>query len=323
MSARAALPTPDLDGPGLPLRPMLDTLRGYWTGATGYQRLLYLGGALLVASGLFHVAVFAAAGGPWAGPVSWRKPIVFGLSGGLTLLSLAWVMTFLPEWRRTGWLLAGTFCLFVPETAWVALQQWRGVPSHFNESTPLDAALFSAAGLLIALIALAVVALTLGTFVSLRAPSSLAWSLRVGMVLLVAGQLFGYLIVANGTAQLAADTGRDPSVFGAAGVMKQPHALALHGIQVLGVLAWLVGFADWSERRRTEVVLAAAAGYTGLVAVSAFQVSSGLAPLDLSLPAGSALVTSTTLLVAAWIAAFVGLRRTVVRQRARRAATLA
>ena len=94
--------------------------------------------------------------------------------------------------------------------------------------------------------------------------------------------------------------------------MKQPHALALHGIQVLGALAWLLLFTEWSERLRLVVVLVAAVCYTGLVAVSAFQVFSGLAPFDLSPTAGLVLGTSAILLVAAWIAALAGLRQTLV-----------
>jgi hypothetical protein len=315
-----AVPLPrTFEGPAALGRAMFDSLRGYWTAAAGYQRFLYLGGALLVVSGLFHVAVFLVAGGSLEGSISWRKPIAFGLSGGLAMISVGWVMTFLPRQPVAGWLLAGLVGLLLPEVAWVDLQQWRGVRSHFNESTPFDAALFSAAGAMIALVALAIVALTLWTFISLRAPSSFAWAIRVGLVLLVAGQLFGYLIVANGSGQPFSEAGREPNIFGAAGVMKQPHALALHGIQVLGALAWLLAFALWSERRRTGVVVAAAAGYSGLVAVSAYQVFNGLAPFDLGLPAALALGTSALLLVAAWIAAFVGLRQTLVPEPARKA----
>jgi len=44
-------------------------------------------GLLLVASGMAHLVVWAVLGGPWEGPVTWRKPILFGISGGLTSLS--------------------------------------------------------------------------------------------------------------------------------------------------------------------------------------------------------------------------------------------
>jgi hypothetical protein len=54
-------------------------------------RFAYRVAAVLFASGLFHLVVFAVDGGPWEGPVSWRKPVTFGLSFGLTLATYAWV----------------------------------------------------------------------------------------------------------------------------------------------------------------------------------------------------------------------------------------
>ena len=54
-------------------------------------RQLVLVGVVLVASGLAHAVAWAILGGPWEGPVTWRKPILFGISGGLTSLSAAWV----------------------------------------------------------------------------------------------------------------------------------------------------------------------------------------------------------------------------------------
>jgi hypothetical protein len=74
---------------------------------TSYQSFLYAVGVLLLASGLVHGVVFLLDGGGWDGPLSWRKPILFGFSFGITVLSLGWVLSFLPRRRRLGWLLAG------------------------------------------------------------------------------------------------------------------------------------------------------------------------------------------------------------------------
>ena len=54
-------------------------------------RLWYLIGLLLIVSGLVHLGVLVVDGGPWDGPVSWRKPFTFGVSFGLSVLSLTWV----------------------------------------------------------------------------------------------------------------------------------------------------------------------------------------------------------------------------------------
>ncbi len=71
------------------------------------QRFLYLAGSLMVAGGLFHLSVFLVDGGPWTGPLSWRKPVTFGISFGLTALAVAWISGFLELGVRAGWLLLG------------------------------------------------------------------------------------------------------------------------------------------------------------------------------------------------------------------------
>jgi hypothetical protein len=71
------------------------------------------------------------------------------------------------------------------------------------------------------------------------------------------------------------------TTFGAAGVMKLPHAVAMHAIQVLPALAWLLSFAALPERQRLALVWAATTGYAVLVAVSLGRTTAGLAPLDL------------------------------------------
>ena len=96
--------------------------------------------------------------------------------------------------------------------------------------------------------------------------------------------------------------------------MKVPHALSLHAVQVLPVLAFLLLFTDWSERRRTLAVLGAAAGYSGLVAIGAFQTFSGLAPLDLAPTAALLFILSAVLLGAAYTATLIALKRTAARE---------
>jgi hypothetical protein len=81
--------------------------RGWWAEARGYQRLAYLVGAGLILVGLAHAGAWAVAGGPAAGALSWRKPTTFGISLGLTTVTLAWVATWLPVRKAVGWTAAG------------------------------------------------------------------------------------------------------------------------------------------------------------------------------------------------------------------------
>lgn len=293
-------------------------LRGDWNAAARYQRFLYAVGAVLLASAAFHLGVLIATGGSWEGPLSWRKPILFGESFGLTGLSVGWILGFLPRRPVLGWLLAGNLGVAIlGEVAWVSMQQWRGVPSHFNFATSFDTAVFGVAGLLILLTSLSLAPLTIWAFLSLAAPPSLVWAIRIGLVLLLAAQAFGFFIIFNGNSRVIDPRTGDflpamldrAATFGARGAMKVPHALSLHAVQVLPALAWVLLFTRLHEDRRTAVVLAASAGYAMLVAVSSAQTLRGRAPLDLDPAMLLALGAGVGALGGAWAVAALGLRR--------------
>lgn len=298
------------------IRSMAAMLRSYWQQANDYQKFLYFIGALLLASGIFHTGVYIVTDDSLAGPVSWRKPIVFGMSAGVTLITVGWIMTFLPGHRIRGWLLScGLGISFLIEVFLIDMQQWRGVPSHFNYSTSFDTAVFSAMGVFIVLIEIVVIIVAVWVFFSLKAPLSLTWAIRIGMVLLVAGQIFGNIIIQNGnpkvkdpqTGEFISEEVKSAYIFGEDGSIKVPHSLALHGVQVLPVLALLLVFTNWGESRRLTVVILAAAGFTGMLAVSSFQTFSGLALFDMRLVLSLGFGISAASLIAAYAGAFLGL----------------
>ncbi len=109
------------------------------------ERATYMVGALLIVSGITHLAILLISGGSWEGPLSLRKPTTFGLSFGLTLVNVTLIVSFLSVRDRTRSLLLGIFAAAcVLETFLVSLQAWRAVPSHFNVETPFDAAVAQA-----------------------------------------------------------------------------------------------------------------------------------------------------------------------------------
>ncbi|MCZ7456230.1 hypothetical protein [Streptomyces sp. WMMC940] len=120
---------------------MYVVLRQVWSAVrpvTAQQRFLWWCGALLLASGAVHAVVAALDWAPWSGAVSWRKPVVFGMSFGVLSWSAVWVMRQLPV-RRWGWLpasLLGTGS--VVEVALITMQRWRGEASHFNQKPAFD-----------------------------------------------------------------------------------------------------------------------------------------------------------------------------------------
>ncbi|MGH8104306.1 MAG: hypothetical protein ACREJQ_07290 [bacterium] len=276
---------------------MAESLRGYWLQAESYQKFLSYVGALLVASAVFHFVVLLVTRGSWAGPVSWRKPILFGEAFGLTACSIAWFMTFLPKRPVAGWVLSIALGIAnFGEVLWVSIQQWRGAASHFNNSTPFDAAAFAAAGFLILFAAVVILIVTLASFSSLSAPPSLSWAIRAGLLLLLTSQVLGLLMINN-----------DGPVFGSAGSMKLPHAFALHAAQVLPALAWLMLFSAWNEPRQTRAVMIGTVGYAGVVGVSTRQALVGLALFDVGGLPACVLAFGALALVGSYAAAILAL----------------
>lgn len=205
-----------------------------------------IAGLVLTLSGIAHAIGGMASAETWSGSVSWRKPALFGLSSGATLLSLVWVLAQLPPRTRDGrasTLLAATL---VGEVSLITFQFWRGSPSHFNRATPIDAAIELLMALLILLATLGIV----GIWLRLRELStksvSRSLAIRAGMAYLVLSCGLGFVAAAAGEWNLS--QGLPPETWGRAGVLKFPHGAALHAIQVLPAIDVILS--RWPDRRR-------------------------------------------------------------------------
>ena len=259
-------------------------------------RLLVLCGLLLLESGAAHLVVWAVAGGPWEGPVSWRKPILFGISGGLTCLSLGWAWAQLPWRRGDAWLAATVAWALLVEVCLIDLQTWRGVASHFNRSTPFDSWLYDAMGLLILWVTLLAVDLTIRFF---RQPTGLASDMllaaRAGLVLLVVSCLLGIWVSVHGDIRMAA--GLEPERYGAAGVPKFPHGAVIHALQWLPLLSWAARRADVTEPSRFWLVAAATVGTALIGGFALMQTLAGRSRFDVTPVTGTLLAAGVICLV--------------------------
>lgn len=286
-------------------------IAGYWHEGSPAQRWLFAVGSLLLVAGVAHLVPAMVGDSPWQGPVSFRKPFLFGVSLGLTCLSLAWMLSYLAVGRRAAWTLAAMLGgASVVEVAAVSLQAFRGVPSHFNVTTgPFNAAVFGLMGVAVTFIAAAVLLATVWAFTRLEAPPALTLGIRAGLVLLLASQALGGQMIAHGLEQVAGETGREPNVFGAAGQLKVPHMVTIHAAQVLPGVAWLLGLGGVAPRRATRITAVAVAGYAGLTTVAALQTFSGRAPVDLLPVSGVVGLLAVGLLAAAGVMTAVSLAR--------------
>ncbi|MFM7185078.1 MAG: hypothetical protein ACKO4Z_09945 [Planctomycetota bacterium] len=260
-------------------------------------------GVGLVASGLAHVAAWAAFDGPWEGAVTWRKPILFGISGGLTALSLGWAWACLPRRRGDAWLAAATAAALVAEVALIDLQRWRGVASHFNRATPFDAALYDVMTWLILGVTLVIGDLTLRFFLQRpRLSADMLLAARAGLGLLFASCLLGIWTGAQGEIRRAA--GLPPETLGAAGVLKFPHGAALHAVQWLPFVAWAAERAGFAIAARTRLVAWSTAGSVLLCGYALAQTLLGRARFDATPLTAGVLAAAAVMLAVpvAWIA---------------------
>lgn len=244
---------------------------------------LAMSGVLLIVSGVVHLLVWAIDGGPWEGPVTWRKPILFGISGGLTAISAGWAFAKLPRRRLDRLLAWSTAVTLTVEVALIDLQRWRGVASHFNRSTPLDSFLYDAMGGLIVWVTLVSADLMLRFFRSqVGLPADMLLAARSGLVALVWSCVLGIWVSVHGDLQMMA--GMQPERFGAAGVPKFAHGAVIHALQWLPMLAWAARRAGIEERQRVRLLAAASLGTFLLAAYALLQTVAGRPRVDGSPP---------------------------------------
>lgn len=311
-------PTPDTV-PSTPAHPAL--LRRLWQASP----------PLMAVSALMVIAAAASLVGLLVDPriitgaPAWLKPFKFGVSTAVYSVTLAWIFTSLPEWPRVrrivGWT---TAIVFVLEVGIIDTQAWRGTTSHFNVSTPLNAALFLTMGAAILLQTFVSVTVVVALWRQRFTDRTLAWALRLGMTLTILGALVGPMMTRPTAAQRAdaratghvtvagahtvggVDGGPGMPVTGWSrehGDMRLPHFIGLHALQALALVA--VGLRRWRrpEAVRVKVMLTAAASYASLFLLLLWQALRGqslLAPDALGLTA-MVIWAVVTLFVLGWI----------------------
>ncbi len=285
---------------------------------------------IISAAGLALLAVLTGAGillddRELVGVPIWLKPFKFAASTAVYSLTLAWIFEYLPDWprvrRAVGWT---TAIVFVLEVAIIDSQAWRGTTSHFNVSTPRDATLFFVMGGAILLQTVVSVAVAVALWRQPFADRSLAWALRLGMTLTIAGALIGPLMTRPTSTQLAnaraggrlttvgahsvggSDGGPGVPVTGWSrehGDLRVPHFIGMHAVQVLALVA--VGLRRWRApvAARAKAVLAVAASYAAvflLLLWGALRGQSVVAPNAAAL-AALTIWAAISLIVLAWI----------------------
>ena len=261
------------------------------------------------------------------GAPAWLKPAKFAISVTIYCCTFVYLLQFVRGHRRLVAFVANvTAVALLIEMVIIVGQVIRGTTSHFNYSTPLDAALFGTMAGFITLVW--VMALILGILLlRQRMPDPVwAWAIRLSVLIALVGMAVAFLMTSPTAAQLAgAQAGKGLSISGAhtvgvvdggpglpvlgwstiAGDLRIPHFFGLHGLQVLLVLGLLLTLpsarAMFSVRQRVALIWTAGLGYLGLIGLLTWQALRGqaiIAPDGLTLVAGGALVGAVALATA-------------------------
>ena len=224
-----------------------------------------------------------------AGAPAWLKPAKFAVSIAIYTFTLAWIFTLIPDWIRTrrivGWTTAVTLVL---EMVIIAGQALRGTTSHFNVSTPMDAALFTIMGSAIVVQTVSTISVAVALWRTTLPDRALGWALRLGMAMTIVGAFTGGLMTRPTAHQLDAARRGEPMLVAGAhtvgaadgcpgipgtgwstthGDLRVAHFLGLHALQALPLFTLGLGRRRVNEARRVRLTLIAAASYVALFGI--------------------------------------------------------
>jgi hypothetical protein len=246
----------------------------------------------------------------------WLKPFKFAVSFVAYAATLAWMLSLLPRRSRVAEL-AVTVILAtsVAEIVVIVTQVVRGTTSHYNESTPLNSALFQVMGtsILILFIAHFVLGVVIarGRIADRVAAHAMSWGLGLSLV----GMLAAVPMVLPGQAPAGVDGVSGAHSVGVAdggpglplvgwsttgGDLRIGHFVGLHALQALPLLALLLG-ARLDQATRIRLLLVGGFTYGILIVLLTWQALRGQPLLR-----PDALTLTAWALLAATVAAATG-----------------
>jgi hypothetical protein len=189
---------------------------------------------------------------------TWIKPMKFGLSVGIYCWTFAWLLRYLADQRIArliSWVVVS--CMIV-ENVIITLQAARGVTSHYNISTGLNASLFSIMGVFIGINTIAILytwLVFLFTPTTLDKNMLLAW--RLGLLLFLVGGAAGGMMIGSLAHTVGAIDGGAGIPFlnwsSVAGDLRSAHFITMHGLQVIPLFGFYIARRTKNPRATTYI----------------------------------------------------------------------
>src|SRR5229473_2551951 len=159
------------------------------------QALTILGGAMLITFVATLLGIFVdhrvITGAP-----AWLKPAKFAISVSIYCCTFVWMLGFVENRPRLVRLVANvTAASLIVEMVVILTQATRGTTSHFNQTTPLNTALWFTMGAFIVLVWMMNLLLAIMLLLQRMPDGTFAWSLRLGLLISAIGMATAFFMV--------------------------------------------------------------------------------------------------------------------------------
>lgn len=213
----------------------------------------------------------------------WIKPFKFFVSAALLSATLAYLIPRIRKSRRlvkiVSWVIIGSLSVELALIGWAAATE---TTSHFNVSSPMAIAVWSAMAAFISAVWVATMILTILYVRAGDDDANIKRAFSWGLIISLVGMAVAFLMTSPTSDQLAdfqgvagahtvgaQDGGPGLPLFGwstVAGDLRIPHFVGLHALQVLPAAVWILG--NRITRRGIDYL---ALGYLSLLGLLTFQ----------------------------------------------------
>jgi len=205
----------------------------------------------------------------------WLKPFKFYASVGIMVLTMGWLLYYLDSAKKIrlySWLIV--ISMFF-ENGLILMQAIRNTTSHFNNSSPVDAIVFSLMGIFIILFAITVILICISFFrqKQFSIPGPYVWGIRLGILFFLFFSLEGGMMIGLLQHTVGGPDGGPglPIVNWSTqyGDLRIAHFIGIHALQVLPL------FGNYIAKTKMQSILFSMS-YFLLASVLFFQAMKGI-----------------------------------------------
>jgi len=217
----------------------------------------------------------------------WLKPLKFSVSIFIFIITYGFLISLYPYSKKKISILTGiTAWTFLVELLIIICQGARGVKSHYNMETPLDALMFASLGILVSVNILLMVLMAIDAIrLKLKSSKTIQWSIVLGwLIALIGSWVGGDMIrqmshnvgIADGGAGLP---GLNWSTI--AGDLRVAHFFGLHAIQLIPLFAFVVT-KIFKEQTKKQIATVTIFGllYSAWMGFTFYQAKQGIALIE-------------------------------------------